>query len=74
MNAATDRPILRPTTPREPYPWRPSPEGEVIPRTPQARLALGSTLDWPPHLREPVDPARVVVFVDPRRHQRIRLR
>ena len=42
-----------------------APEGEVIPRTPQARLALGSTLDWPPHLREPVDPARVVVFVDP---------
>ena len=50
----------------EPYPVAPfAPEGEVIPRTPQARLALGSTLDWPPHLREPVDPARVVVFVDP---------
>ena len=64
-NAATDDPSSADHA-AEPYPVAPfAPEGEVIPRTPQARLALGSTLDWPPHLREPVDPARVVVFVDP---------
>lgn len=63
---ANDPSVSSSASAAEPYPVAPfAPEGEVIPRTPHARLALGSTLDWPPHLREPVDPARVVVFVDP---------